>query len=199
MIQLRVLGGAMSRVAADATAFAHRDAPVMFISIAPFEDPSSEPVHRAWTESLFEALEPHDAGVYSNFLGGRGRGSDPGRLSRWHLRAAGRHQAPIRPVEPVRPEPEHPAGPRRGLSGAVARHAIEAASLGRRRFGVSGSIVSTTLGPTWSDPCDPHPTSSSFIRATTSASRFSRSRQGRPSRRPAARSRLSTRSRTATR
>ena len=38
------------------------------VSIAPFEDPSSEPVHRAWTESLFEALEPHDAGVYSNFL-----------------------------------------------------------------------------------------------------------------------------------
>jgi hypothetical protein len=72
MIQLRVLGGAMSRVAADATAFAHRDAPVMFISIAPFEDPSSEPVHRAWTESLFEALEPHDAGVYSNFLEAEG-------------------------------------------------------------------------------------------------------------------------------
>ena len=72
MIQLRVLGGAMSRVASDATAFAHRDAPVMFIAIAAFEDPASEPVHRAWTESLFEALEPHDAGVYSNFLEAEG-------------------------------------------------------------------------------------------------------------------------------
>ena len=68
MIQLRVLGGAMGRVPNDATAFAHRDAPVMFLSITPFMDPESEPVHRAWTESLFEALEPHDAGVYSNFL-----------------------------------------------------------------------------------------------------------------------------------
>ena len=73
MIQLRVLGGAMSRVASDATAFAHRDAPVMFISIARrSRTPSSEPVHRAWTESLFEALEPHDAGVYSNFLEAEG-------------------------------------------------------------------------------------------------------------------------------
>jgi FAD/FMN-containing dehydrogenase len=68
MIQLRVLGGAVSRVPADATAFAHRDAPVMFLSIVPYMDPTEEPVHRAWTESLFEALEPHDAGVYSNFL-----------------------------------------------------------------------------------------------------------------------------------
>jgi FAD/FMN-containing dehydrogenase len=72
MIQLRVLGGAMSRVPAGATAFAHRDAPVMFLSIVPFEDAATEPVHRAWTASLFEALEPHDAGVYANFLEAEG-------------------------------------------------------------------------------------------------------------------------------
>jgi FAD/FMN-containing dehydrogenase len=68
MVQLRVLGGAMSRVPADATAFAHRDAPVMAVIITGFEDPSTEATHRAWTEALHEALGANDAGVYSNFL-----------------------------------------------------------------------------------------------------------------------------------
>jgi len=68
MLQLRVLGGAMARVPADATAFAQRDAAVMALIITPFEDPSSEAVHRAWTETLHEALAARDAGVYSNFL-----------------------------------------------------------------------------------------------------------------------------------
>jgi FAD/FMN-containing dehydrogenase len=72
MIQLRVLGGAMARVPADATAFAHRAAPIMAIVITPFDDVSTEPVHRAWTESLHEALATHDAGVYSNFLEAEG-------------------------------------------------------------------------------------------------------------------------------
>jgi FAD/FMN-containing dehydrogenase len=72
MIQLRVLGGAMARVPADATAFAHRAAPIMAIVITPFDDVTTEPVHRAWTEQLHEALGTHDAGVYSNFLEAEG-------------------------------------------------------------------------------------------------------------------------------
>jgi FAD/FMN-containing dehydrogenase len=68
MIQLRVLGGAMGRVAADATAFAHRGAPVMAAIITPFDDLATEPAQRAWTEGVFEALAPQDAGVYANFL-----------------------------------------------------------------------------------------------------------------------------------
>jgi FAD/FMN-containing dehydrogenase len=68
MIQLRVLGGAMARVAADATAFAHRSAPIMATVIVPFEDPTTEPALRAWTDRVFEALAPKDAGVYANFL-----------------------------------------------------------------------------------------------------------------------------------
>jgi FAD/FMN-containing dehydrogenase len=68
MIQLRVLGGAMARVAADATAFAHRSAPIMATVIVPFEDPTTEPAQRAWTDRVFEALAPKDAGVYANFL-----------------------------------------------------------------------------------------------------------------------------------
>jgi FAD/FMN-containing dehydrogenase len=82
MVQLRVLGGAMSRVPADATAFAHRDAAVMVAILTGFEDPSTEATHRAWTEALHEALAPNDAGVYSNFLEVEGeeriRAADPG-------------------------------------------------------------------------------------------------------------------------
>jgi FAD/FMN-containing dehydrogenase len=68
MVQIRGLGGAMARVPADATAFAHRRAPIMLLVITPYEDPASEPVHRAWTSALHDALAPYDAGVYSNFL-----------------------------------------------------------------------------------------------------------------------------------
>ena len=68
MVQLRVLGGAMARVPADATAFAHRDAAVMVAILTGFENPSTEATHRAWTEALHEALAANDAGVYSNFL-----------------------------------------------------------------------------------------------------------------------------------
>ena len=49
MVQIRVLGGAMARVPATATAFAHRDAPVMLLVITPYEDPTSESEHaRRW-------------------------------------------------------------------------------------------------------------------------------------------------------
>ena len=68
MVQLRVLGGAMARVPADATAFAHRDAAVMALVITPFDDLASEPDHRAWTDMLHDAMAAKDAGVYSNFL-----------------------------------------------------------------------------------------------------------------------------------
>ena len=68
MVQLRVLGGAMARVPADATAFAHRDAAVMALIITPFDDPASEPAQRAWTEALHEALGANGVGVYANFL-----------------------------------------------------------------------------------------------------------------------------------
>jgi FAD/FMN-containing dehydrogenase len=66
--QIRILGGQMARVSADATAFAHRDAKVMLTIITPFEDPSEAPVHAAWTHGYYEALRPRSSGVYSNFL-----------------------------------------------------------------------------------------------------------------------------------
>jgi FAD/FMN-containing dehydrogenase len=72
MVQLRVLGGAMARVPAGATAFAHRDANVMFALVTPFADPAELPVHEAWADGFHAALAPKSTGVYSNFLADEG-------------------------------------------------------------------------------------------------------------------------------
>src|SRR4051812_39220866 len=74
MTQIRILGGQMARVDADATAFAHRDAPVLLTIITPFADPADLPVHQAWTVAFYDALTPHGVGVYSNFLEAEGQG-----------------------------------------------------------------------------------------------------------------------------
>ena len=68
MIQLRVFGGAMGRVPADATAFAHRSATVQVTMMSAFVDEESAPAATAWNRSLFGALEPKSRGVYANFL-----------------------------------------------------------------------------------------------------------------------------------
>jgi FAD/FMN-containing dehydrogenase len=70
--EIRVLGGAMARVPADATAFAHRDARVLFALITAFEDPFEAAVHEAWTQEYFEEIAPKGTGVYSNFLAAEG-------------------------------------------------------------------------------------------------------------------------------
>jgi FAD/FMN-containing dehydrogenase len=66
--QIRILGGAMARVPAGATAFAHRDAGVMIIIITLYEDPAEGPIHQAFTQAYYEALRPRATGVYANFL-----------------------------------------------------------------------------------------------------------------------------------
>jgi FAD/FMN-containing dehydrogenase len=76
MTEIRVLGGAMGRVPATATAFAHRDATVMVALITPFEDPADAPVHEAWTAEYFETLRSGATGVYANFIADE----DPGRV-----------------------------------------------------------------------------------------------------------------------
>ena len=68
MVQLRVFGGAMGRVPADATAFAHRSSAVMVAVINMFVDPASADAAVAWNRSLHAALEPKATGAYVNFL-----------------------------------------------------------------------------------------------------------------------------------
>jgi FAD/FMN-containing dehydrogenase len=70
--QLRVLGGAMARVPAGATAFAHRDRRVMVALGAVYERPEETPEHEAWVTGFADAMRQGDAGVYVNFLGDEG-------------------------------------------------------------------------------------------------------------------------------
>jgi FAD/FMN-containing dehydrogenase len=66
--QLRVLGGAMSRVRAEATAFAHRHSAIM-ANVASFYDrPADKPVRQAWVEQFAAALQQSDDGAYVGFL-----------------------------------------------------------------------------------------------------------------------------------
>jgi FAD/FMN-containing dehydrogenase len=66
--QLRVLGGAMARVPADATAFNHRGSKIM-VNIAAFYDgPDDKRVKDAWVDAFLDALTQEDDGAYVNFL-----------------------------------------------------------------------------------------------------------------------------------
>jgi FAD/FMN-containing dehydrogenase len=76
MVQLRgVGGGAMGRVPANATAFAHRDANYFVAILALWFDPLEDPTpHRAWAEDLWAKIRPEGRGVYVNFLAAEGEG-----------------------------------------------------------------------------------------------------------------------------
>jgi FAD/FMN-containing dehydrogenase len=66
--QLRALGGALARVPADATAFAHRSKPMLVNVAAFYQGEADREVRRAWVTQFTKALQPHDAGAYEGFL-----------------------------------------------------------------------------------------------------------------------------------
>jgi hypothetical protein len=66
--QLRVLGGAISRVPEDATAYAHRASRIMVNVAAFYEGPDDKPVREAWVRGFAAALQQGDTGAYVNFL-----------------------------------------------------------------------------------------------------------------------------------
>lgn len=70
--QLRVLGGAVARVPADATAYAHRASRIMVNVAAVYGRPDEAAVHAAWVADLAKALRQGDTGAYVNFLGDEG-------------------------------------------------------------------------------------------------------------------------------
>jgi FAD/FMN-containing dehydrogenase len=70
--QIRVLGGAMARVAPDATAFAHRRSPIMVNVAAIYQRPEERVVHEAWVNGLSKQLEQGDDGAYVGFLADEG-------------------------------------------------------------------------------------------------------------------------------
>ncbi|HET9084420.1 MAG TPA: FAD-binding oxidoreductase [Candidatus Limnocylindrales bacterium] len=66
--QLRVLGGATSRVPVDATAYAHRNSRIM-VNLAAFYETDEEKLQRqAWLAEFASAIQQGDTGRYVNFL-----------------------------------------------------------------------------------------------------------------------------------
>jgi FAD/FMN-containing dehydrogenase len=72
--QLRVLGGAMARVPAEATAFAHRSSPIMVNVAAFYEGPEDLARREAWVTDFAAALRQREDGAYVGFLGEEGEG-----------------------------------------------------------------------------------------------------------------------------
>jgi FAD/FMN-containing dehydrogenase len=67
MVFFERLGGALSRVPVDATAFPHRTAPFNFGITAGWTDPAEDAQHIAWTRQLHASLSSYDRGVYVNY------------------------------------------------------------------------------------------------------------------------------------
>jgi FAD/FMN-containing dehydrogenase len=71
------INGACHRVAADATAFAYRDANFATVVAGMWPDPADNAKNTKWVKDYYKALEPHSlAGGYVNFMAG----DDEGRV-----------------------------------------------------------------------------------------------------------------------
>jgi FAD/FMN-containing dehydrogenase len=72
VVQLRALGGAMTRVPTEATAFAHRHSRIMANVAAFYDGPADRERRQAWVDGVAAALQQSDDGAYVNFLGDEG-------------------------------------------------------------------------------------------------------------------------------
>jgi FAD/FMN-containing dehydrogenase len=72
ILQLRVLGGAVDRVPADAAAFPHRDRPYWLTLINLWMDPRETAQHRAFADAFWQTVKGHADGAYVNFLDDEG-------------------------------------------------------------------------------------------------------------------------------
>jgi FAD/FMN-containing dehydrogenase len=72
VVQLRVLGGAMARVPADATAFAHRDRRILANVAAFYNGENDRPAREAWTEAFADAIAQGRRDAYVAFVNDEG-------------------------------------------------------------------------------------------------------------------------------
>jgi FAD/FMN-containing dehydrogenase len=72
VVQIRALGGAIARVPADATAYAHRAARLMVNVASFYTGPDDRPRREEWVRELAARLHQPDAGAYVNFLSDEG-------------------------------------------------------------------------------------------------------------------------------
>jgi FAD/FMN-containing dehydrogenase len=69
LVMFRGIGGAMSRVGVDETAFAHRSQPFFTTILGLWLDPEDDPqTHWDWANALWDKIKHEAAGVYVNFL-----------------------------------------------------------------------------------------------------------------------------------
>jgi FAD/FMN-containing dehydrogenase len=143
VVQLRVLGGAMARVPAEATAFAHRKSRIMINVSAFYTTPEEAPVHEAWVTTAAAALRQGDAGAYVNFLGdedeARVRAAYPGAT--WNrLTAIKRKYDPTnlfrlnQNIPPARPTEQHAA--------AIGAGRVAAARFADRQLDILRAVTS---------------------------------------------------------
>ncbi len=67
------LGGAVSRVGKQETAFSHRDAPYDLVIMPMWADPAESDQHIRWADELWQAMQPFSSGgVYVNYLSNEG-------------------------------------------------------------------------------------------------------------------------------
>lgn len=71
-VQIRVLGGAINRVPAQQTAYAHRNSQIMVNLVNFYQDTAEQPRRRKWADDLMGALRQSDSGAYVNFIGAEG-------------------------------------------------------------------------------------------------------------------------------
>ena len=70
IVALEQLGGAVSRVGMDATAFNERSAPYSFIITSQWTDPAESGRNIRWTRDLWDAMRPFESeAAYVNYLG----------------------------------------------------------------------------------------------------------------------------------
>jgi FAD/FMN-containing dehydrogenase len=74
-VQLRVLGGALTRTPNDATAFAHRDRGLFVNIAAMFMDSGEQDTHDAWVAGMADSLGKDGSGGYIGFLGEEDEGT----------------------------------------------------------------------------------------------------------------------------
>jgi FAD/FMN-containing dehydrogenase len=68
IVHIYPVSGAVNRVGAGETAFAHRDAQFVHIIGAAYPDPADTPKNVAWVREYWSALHPYVSGTYVNFL-----------------------------------------------------------------------------------------------------------------------------------
>lgn len=76
-VLIEQLGGAVTHIGRDDTAFDHRDAAVNLAIIARWGDPAEADANIAWARGLWDAMQPFARGVYVNYLG---VGDNPDRV-----------------------------------------------------------------------------------------------------------------------